>query len=246
MAAIALAAVLGALLYWLFPGPRLALAFTLATGIGRDALQARIDAIEDKAIAGRVLSAGERGFLSDLYRTLATGGKLVVFARQAGRMMDHYLDGSGAAYRLEPAIFTGNAKVQRQMGRLRDVVLPACAQAQAVSSPVFYMPDRSQADSVFGLYHGTVAVRAARGPDGACLLRWRAEVPWSWPSYDSLRARYGTPHAESFPLPNLQSLFLGSRHALRVDNGLGEHLARVGLARPFLAYAQWEERVEPE
>ncbi|WP_242111921.1 hypothetical protein [Luteimonas aquatica] len=240
-----LAAALGGLL-WLFPGPRFGLGFTLATGIGRDALQRRIDAIEDKAIAGAAIDARDRRFLVDFYRTLAQGGRLVGFARQTGRMMDHYLDGSGADYRLEAGIFTGNAKVRAQMARMRqEASQQSCDAAVRLSSPEFYMPDRSQADSVFGLYYGRVHLARRRAAGGGCALHWRAEVPWVWPSYPELRRKYGDPHAESFPLPNLPSLFLGPRHALYVDNGLGEALARIGLARPFLAYAEWDEADTP-
>lgn len=224
-----------------FPGPRFGLAFTLATGIGRDALQQRIDGLEDAAIRRAPMSAQDKQFLGDFYRTLASGGKLVILARQTGRMMDHYLDGSGRDYRLDPAIFTGNAKVRAQMALLdkRVAGLP-CLDGQRVSSATFYMPDRSQTDSVFGLYYGSVHLTQNKTADG-CRRHWRAEVPWVWPSYPSLRAKYGDPHAESFPLPNLQSIFLGPRRALRVDNGLGEYLTQIGLAKSFLAYAEWDE-----
>jgi hypothetical protein len=37
------------------------------------------------------------------------------------------------------------------------------------------------------------------------------------------------------------SLVLGRRHALFVDNGLGEYLVQLGLAKPFVAYAEWDE-----
>lgn len=241
LALLALAGI--AALYVLFPGQRFGMAFTIATGIGRPALQARIDGLEARAIRGAAFSVRDRRFLSDFYRTLARGGRLVGFARQTGRMMDHYLDGSGRDYPLQPDIFSGNARVRAQMAPLRRHALTGCGPRRRAVSPTFYMPDASHADSVFGLYYGTVAVESRRDAQGGCRLRWRAEVPWIWPSYAQLQRKYGTPHGESFPLPNLPSLFLGSRHALRIDNGLGEHLTRIGLARPFLAYAEWEERV---
>jgi hypothetical protein len=36
-------------------------------------------------------------------------------------------------------------------------------------------------------------------------------------------------------------LVLGSQHALYVDNGLGHHLEREGLAKSFLAFAEWSQ-----
>jgi hypothetical protein len=224
----------------LFPGQRLGLALTLGSGIGTARLQARIDALEERAIRGAPLSASELELLSDFYRTLATGAKLSIVVRQTGRLMDHYLDGSGAAYRLDPQIFRDNLKVQDQLFKLK---LRAERQpcGSTFQSPRFYMPDSSQLDSVFGLYWGELSVTRRSAADGRCVSHVRAEVPWHWPSYASLKAKHGRYHAESFPLPNLKSLLLGSEHALFVDNGLGEHLAQVGLARPFVAFAEWEE-----
>ena len=105
------------------------------------------------------------------------------------------------------------------------------------------MPHSSQRDSHFGLYHGTLEVAARPTATGSCALTWRAEVPWTWPSYDDLTAKHGHPRSERFPLPNLKSLVFGHEHALRVGNGLGAHLASVGLAEPFLARSEWQESV---
>ena len=79
------------------------------------------------------------------------------------------------------------------------------------------------------------------GADGACVLHFRAEVPWVWPSYSSIAQKYGNAHAERFPLPNLGSILFGRDHALFVDNGLGHHLEELGLAKRFLAFAEWSE-----
>lgn len=240
-----LGAVLGAVLVLsllVFPGRRLGMAFTLATGVGRPALQARIDGLEANAIRRATPSADDRAFLQDFYGTLATGGKLSVVIGQTGKMMEHYLEGSGADYRLDPVIFIGSEKVQAQVAALRKRSIGAdCRAGARLSSPTFYMPDESNLDSVFGLYHGTLHATRSVRPDGSCRLHFRAEVPWVWPTYSSLAQNYGDPHAESFPLPNIQSLVLGREHALFVDNGLGGHLAEIGLAKSFLAFAEWSD-----
>jgi hypothetical protein len=226
---------------FLFPGQRLGLAFTIATGFGRDALQSRIDAIESKAVQQLPLSAGDRAFLADFYATLATGAKLTVIVAQTGRLMDHYLSRSGEDFQLDPIIFTGNAKVQAQAELLRKRANHRPCHDETLSSPVFYMPDPTSIDSVFGLYHGRLMLTRHRDASGQCVDRWRAEVPWVWPSYRSLRDKYGDPHAESFPLPNALSILRGRQHALFVDNGLGHHLEQVGLAKSFLAFAEWSD-----
>jgi hypothetical protein len=225
---------------WLFPGQRLGLAFTLATGVGTSSLQDKIDALESKAVRREPFSAEDRELLSDFYRTLATGAKLSVLVAQTGHLMDHYLDGSGKDFELGADIYRDNAKVQRQLGVLRQRLGKSC-KAVHLESPTFYMPDTSKIDSVFGLYHGRVFIQQEPGLAGACVRHVRAEVPWFWPSYASLRDKYGSAHAESFPLPNAQSLLFGQKLALYVDNGLGQYLVELGLAKPFLAYAEWDE-----
>jgi hypothetical protein len=231
----------------LFPGPRLGIAFTLGTGIGVEALQARIDELEAKAIRRTPLLEGDRAFLVDFYSTLATGGKLSLIARQTGKMMDHYLSRAGTPYELEPEIFAKNRRVQSQAELLRKrATRSKCGSGERFKSPTFYMPDRSQWDSVFGLYHGTLELTKHLEPDGGCRLHFRAEVPWIWPSYASLTKKYGSPHAESFPLPNVRSLVLGHDHGLYVDNGLGHYLEEVGIARSFLAFAEWSEAAKSE
>jgi hypothetical protein len=229
-------------LAYLFPGARLCVAFTIATGIGRARLQQRIDELENRAIRHRTFSDADRAFLVDFYTTLATGGKLVVVARQTGRMMDHYLARSGSDYRLEPEIFTGNEKVRLRAVQLQKHARAGhCVNGQQFSSGTFYMPDSSNVDSVFGLYYGRLQVTEQAAPTGRCTLHFRAEVPWVWPSYSSIEQKYGDAHAESFPLPSLISLLFGQKHALFVDNGLGQQLEELGLAKSFLAFAEWSE-----
>ena len=227
-------------LFVLFPGQRLWLAFVIGTGVGRDGLQTRIDAIEEKAIRQQTLTASDRTFLVDFYSTLATGGKVSILVAQTGRMMSHYLEGDGSDFQLEASIFTGNLKVQKQAGLLAERARQApCEDGRRFSSPVFYMPDKSNWDSVFGLYTGQIHLTEQVTQAGKCVFHWRAEVPWAWPSYASLNAKYGTPHAQSFPLPSVRSLLFGPQYSLFVDDGLGHYLEEIGLAKSFLAFAEW-------
>jgi hypothetical protein len=213
-----------------FPGPRLAMAVTLGTGWEMGALQARVDALEDRA------------FLVDLYRTMATGGRWSGVLAQTGKLMDHYLDGSGEDLVLEPQIFTGSRRVQSRMTTLRErAQTRGCTSPHTQTTEPFHMPDPGHLDSFFGLYHGTLTLTSRPTDEGRCLLEWSAEVPWTWPTYEVLEARYGDPREERHGLPNLTSLFRGPSHALHIGNGLGGHLATLGLARPFVAHGSWRE-----
>jgi len=225
--------------FLLFPGRRIVLAFTLATGVGTPGLQRRIDALERAAVRGDAFEESEKAFLRDLYRTLATGAALSGMLRQSGLLMDHYLDGTGDDFRLDPGIVRDNEKVRARMRAIRRT--HDCDEPFKARSAVFHMPDRSQRDSVYGLYDGWLEVEGRPSEGKRCELRWRATIPWRWPSYAALRKKYGDPHAETFPIPNLKSVVLGQRHALFIDNGLGEHLVTLGLAQTFTAYAEWVE-----
>lgn len=229
----------------LFPGQRLGMALRVASGFGTGSLQREIDRLEEKAIVGDSFAEQERAFLVDFYRTLATGARLTFVLRQSAALMDHYLDCSGEEFELDPRIFVQNKRVQSKMEGLRQQVRGlSCDQKLRRTTGPFYMPDESNADSVFGLYHGSLTVELGRSSAGICTLHWRAEVPWEWPSYDDLRTEYGSPHAESFPLPNARSIVFGRQYSLFVDNGLGEYLTRLGIARSFVAFAEWKEPAE--
>src|SRR5690349_15191546 len=106
--ALGASVLLAAALLSAFPGQRFRFAFVIATGVGRVGLQRQIDRLEEQAIARGEFTADDRQFLSDFYRTLATGGRLSIVAAQTGKLMHHYLDGSGREYELEPEIFTEN------------------------------------------------------------------------------------------------------------------------------------------
>jgi hypothetical protein len=230
-----------------FPGRQSLYAVTLATGLGVGGLQENVDRIEEKAANGETFTDSDKAFLKDLYTCFAKGGRLTVVLRQSGQLMGHYLSKSGEDLRLEPRIFLGSATVREQMVRLREEIGSDLQNGSTVreeyTSLRFHMGDPEFYESAVGLYYGRLIVRPRVQADGRVELRWRAEVPWEWPSYEYLRTRYNDPHAESFPLPNARSLLQGPEYCLYIDNGLGEYLVRLSLAEPFLAYSEWEEEM---
>ncbi|MCX7010559.1 MAG: hypothetical protein NTY53_25500 [Kiritimatiellaeota bacterium] len=228
-----------------FPVRQTPIAFTLATGIGVSWLQARVDELDDKAINGKPFTADEKQFLNNLYRCFAKGGRLTLVLRQSSQLMDHYLSASGDKLELNPRIFVHSAPVQQQMGLLKRRIQQDRKRAVPLqgtyASTNFYMGDPDFIDSHVGLYFGRITATPTPMADGSIELHWRAECPWEWPSYASLFAEYGQHQAQCFPLPNLSSILFGPRYCLRMDDGLGGHLALLGLAKSFLAYAEWTE-----
>ncbi len=231
-----------------FPGRQSLLALTLASGIGIGGLQTRVDAMEQKAIDGERFTEADKAFLRDLYTCFGRGARLTYVLRQSGRLMERYLDRTGEPLRLEPRIFLGSHRVREQMDLLRQSVaqdlFTTGTPAEEYTSGRFHMGEPELFDSSAGLYIGQIRVRPRLLDDHKLLLQWRVEMPWQWPSYEHLYDTYGDYHAQCFPLPNARSILQGPEYYLWIDDGLGEHLAQIGLAEPFLAWSEWDEGVE--
>jgi hypothetical protein len=251
-AAVALALLIG---FVLFPGARLGMAITMGTGWGGDRLQSRIDALEAKAIAGESMSDEDLDFLEDLFRTLATGGRLSWVLRQTGQMMDHYLDGTGEPLYVRSRIFLQSGPVQDELEKLRARIADRGAAAPtsdaSLCSPTFNMIDSDAGDAKYGLYYGRICVDSISADESGTFIRWRAVVTWVWPSYAYQQATFGDPHEKRSDLPNLMCLTVTKKwrptvrceegEALWVDDGLGEYLTHLGLARSFDVIGEWEE-----
>ena len=208
-------------------------------------VQAQVDRLQAKASKNEPFTTQEKRYLRDLYACFAKGGRLTIVLRQTGAIMAHYLSAKGTPYRTAPRIFLKNKRVQVRMADLRKQLLADIEKKDTFkneyASPTFYMPDRSCLDSVFGLYYGRLLLRPKRLKGGRVQLLWRPEVPWQWPTYESQIKEYRDPHAIYAWIPNPLSLIKGQNHGLRIDDGLGEYIVRLGLAKPFLLYSEWTE-----
>jgi hypothetical protein len=237
---------------WQFPGQQLGMAWTLGTGRGIEAVQARTNAIERQILRGKSVSVQDQRYLVDLYSAMATGGRHLPPIRQSGRLMQHYLDASGKPLEVDSRLFLGSRVVLKQTAKLRQQARKRAALTRGAVvgldryqwSPQFYMASSSDPDSFFGLYWGRIGYRSQIDSSGKRLhLHWRAEVDWRWPRYAELRRKYGKAREEVVPIPNVRAVVYGKKYALRLSNGLGGYLEEAGFARSFLAYAEWDEVV---
>lgn len=246
---IAIVLLTGITYFAYFPGRQAFLAFSLASGIGIPRIQAQVDRLEEKAIKGQPFSANDKRFLKDLYLCFAKGGRLTVVLRQTAGMMTHYLSAKGTPLKTNPRIFVKNKKIQNHMADLKRKVFDDFEKMGKVkteySTPTFYMPDPSCIDSMFGLSFGRLILRPDTINRGHIHLRWRAEVPWEWPSYEAQVKESGNYRSKATRIPTALSLFRGRTSGLLIDDGLGEYLVRLKLAKPFLLYAEWTEELRP-
>jgi hypothetical protein len=231
----------------IFPGRQFTMALTLASGIGLARMQAQVDRLEAMAVKGATFSVADKRYLRDLYSCFAKGGRLTIVIRQTGAILGHYLSSKGTPYRTKPRIFIKASSLQKHMADLRNKALDDLKKTSKVKteyvSQRFYMPDRKILDSWFGLYYGRLILHPVVRQDGRIVLHWRAEVPWEWPTYESQVKANGDPHAKYSWIPNVQSLLKGRMRGLRIDDGLGEYLVRLGLAKPFLLYSEWTDEL---
>ena len=230
------------------PG-RLSIFWTLSTGLGMPKLQKCIDQVEKQAIRKEKFTERDKRFLTDFYRTLAFGGKALIFLRQSGRLMTHYLNKKGTDYVLHHRIFVKSDKVQKKMKTLRSKVRRnGCIEGKTYKSNRFDMTDRSHWDAHVGLYYGTIQVTSSRDKKGRCQLQWYAQVPWVWPTYKALNLRIDNfSNKKRFLVPTIRGLASkNNKYNLYVSDGLGAHLVTLDLAETFLSYAKWKETMAEE
>lgn len=239
-----------AVLFFVFTSSERRTAFTLMTGIGVPSLQARVDRMEGLALRGAEFSAEDKGFLKDLYSCFAKGGRLLVVLRQSADLMERYLEASGQPLVIGPRVFVGSAPVRERMGRLRAELLERMRDGADPSgtheTETFYMPDASFPESAVALYLGRLIAHVERAPGDRFKILWRAELPWKWPSFAEIAANHGGDgQAVRFAIPTPATFLFGPARSLHITDGLGAHLEKLGLAKPFLASARWEEIWDP-
>lgn len=223
-----------------FPGKQLPIARSLATGIGSTKLQDQIDRCEEKAILKESFEEEEIEFITDLCTCLYKGARLLIVLPEVSTMMEHHLGKSGEPLFVDPSIFNTNSKAIGVMNEIEEEIEKSDQLLSSYKSDTFYMPDASNIDSVFGLYYGYIEAKPQKIQNNIH-IDWYAKVPWEWPSYDFLKDEYGDPHAESFPIPNFSCIFLGLEGAIYIDNGLGEYITQLGIAKSFKVYSEWNK-----
>jgi hypothetical protein len=221
----------------IFTYPSVRLAAMIGTGIGLHKIQAEIDHLHYLG-KNDELSANKLKPLRDLYYALAIGARASMLLPASSQLMFHYLDGTGRALSINPTVFAKSDKViQQKIILLREL----CKGKTQVNSKNFDMGGKTPPDSSFALYFGTLSAKRL-GEE----VEYRVKMPWKWPTYKSIKARYGSYDSEIFPIPNILSVtgkFLKKDIApsLYLPNALGGELERYGLAKSFDVSSVWKE-----
>jgi len=200
----------------------------------------------------------------NLYPCLAKGERLIPSLQQTGRMMTHYLASEGTPLPTNKRDFVNVGIIWMEMDHARLSIIAQAASGGTTTrnhqSKVFYMADPHYPDSHHRLHYGHIEAKSVR-------IRWRAGVPWVWPSYAYQEECYGSYHAlrtwtrntrvlvDSFR-PIVNALFRGERphfkrnvkmdRAVWLGDELAECMAKIGMAEFFLACSEWEEILQTD
>lgn len=230
-----------------FPGQQSWMAFQIGSGLFNSSLQSEITRIEEKVKNKESLNEAEKQYLIDLYTCFWRGARLTYIYRQTAHLMEHYLSGKGEDLEIEPRIFIGSIKVKNKMVQMRyKLQLDLEKKSNLLkeySSETFYMGDSNFPDSHTGLYTGKLSATILEQSDNKVKIEWKFDHPWKWPSFSYIEEEFGDISSHDFPIPNMMSLIFGEKHALWINDGLGAHLEKIGLAKSFHVTSNWNEEV---
>ena len=225
----------------------LRIAFTVGTGIGMPSLQEKIFLLKKKAISNQ-LTNEDKTYLRSFYRTLAVGASGLIILPESSRLMHRYLDGSGEQTSINPSLFIESIRVKKEMSKIRKALESDCKDGNSLTSKRFEMGHGKPWDAHLTLYFGTIMGTLKEGK-----INWEVNMPYKWPTFESLLATYGTYNKEEFPIPNMLSLIsnylpssantLGLGRPLYLPNGLGGELEKQGLAKSFHTKTKWREEI---
>ena len=220
--------------------PQVQLAFTIGTGLGILDLQKKINNIQTNAIE-ESLTKSDKKFLTQFYRTLAYGAEATILLGESARLMHHYLCGSGKQTSIDVSLFTKSFPVKKRMKSIRKNLKKMCVNGAREVSGRFDMGYNYPPDSAFALYFGTIEGKIQNDHHDK-KIQWTARMPWKWPTYETIKRKYGTYFAESFPIPNALSL-VKMGPSLSLPNALGGELENQGLAKSFKTKTVWTEKL---
>ena len=210
--------------------PQVRLAFSIGTGLGLSTIQKKINDIQTRAIRNKITEA-DREFLSSFYRTMAYGAGSLIILGESARLMHHYLDGTGEKTTIDRSLFTESPRVIKRMRSIRRNLKQICSEGAKEVSEKFDMGHIRPIDAVFALYLGTIEGQIQKGNRGK-VIRWTAKMPWKWPTYETIKNKYGSYYKEIYPIPNALAL-AGLGPKLWLPNALGGELEKQGLAKFF-------------
>lgn len=221
--------------------PNVRLGLIIGTGISLRGLQEQIESIQSRAIKGKI-TEHDREFLIRLYRTMAYGAQLTFILPESARLMHHYLDSSGTTISIDKSLYMESKRVIHRMKVIKSYLNATCKVGATRTSSRFDMGHGYPLDAHFALYFGTITGTILE-KGGDKVIKWEVKMPWKWPTFDDIKATYGTYFKEVFPFPNVLSLS-GLGKPLWLPNALGGELEKQGLARSFEVNTTWTEPAE--
>ncbi|MBN2352277.1 MAG: hypothetical protein JXD23_06885 [Spirochaetales bacterium] len=199
-------------------------------------IQARVDALEKKAIEKKEFSQDDKAFLKDLYSSLAFGGRFIGH-NEAADMLERYLAGTGESLRLGSGAYEANAKVKAAMEKLKSRIRADAARGKVRDK---YSSDRITVtvseDARLFYFSNVFFVMAIpeKTADGRYRIRFRVDLTARFISYAEEKARYGKYGRVRTPFVKNDK-----GEVFTLDDGLSQYLTVIGLAKVFDYYSEW-------
>ena len=105
------------------------------------------------------------------------------------------------------------------MTKIREALLSDCREGNSLTSIRFEMGHGKPWDAHLTLYFGTIMGNLKEGE-----INWEVNMPYKWPTFESLLVTYETYNKEEFPIPNALSI---------ISNYLPSSAKNLGLDRPL-------------
>jgi len=239
--------------------------FSLGTGDVEE-LQQEIDRLSRKAKKKETFTEEEKYFLVSFYGWLAWGGLAypIKWLPEASQLLRHYLHGKTNLLKIDPYIYQTSSIVKYAIAEMKNIILSDIAKSGKIrNNGSFGSPGNlhdckrtreqqktmgeirdngyllaeqnntrlHKADNRFPLYCTTTITN--RSPSQFHTI-WSVRSVWDYDSFEKQKAAGNNLVTElDLPMPGKK---------ISIPDGLSEYLTKLGLARVFDYYAEWEEK----
>lgn len=224
-------------------------------------IQAQVDRLTEKARRKDVFEAKEKDFLVALYSWIAWGG-LAKWLPEASQLLRHYLSCKGYPIEIDSYVYRSSVIVKYAMQEMKKGIQADIDKSGIIrnggelqSIGMVKETKRSEAEQkefgkIFdnGMLMAEQKNQRLKNTDNRFLLRatstlvsqdplkinikWRVESTWDYEPFEKQKEE-GKNYFTDLPLLN--------NSKLRLHDGLSHYLEKLGLAKSFHHFANWEE-----
>ncbi len=226
-----------------------------------DLLQASIDWLTCQGKRNKMFDSDSKEFMHDLFEAFATGGKQKGWY-EAAQLSSHYVNGNGAALKIDAEVYRSSVVVKDAMAAMRKCLVATWTKRDkpiSLSSgePIFFnsvhakplLKARDQSTQGMLLPEGALLAEQSNGRLKNADNRFFLKSKTSSMSANTVRTTWRIDSIydfEKFNVGHVTHIPLGGR-TLKLPDGLSEYLTHphIGVAKAFAYYGEWSETWKP-